>query len=245
MLSQLRYNILNAQLRTWPYPHVYVPNVFPADVYAELQRQIPDPKAMIPIAEARPVKGYKERFVQDISGQMNGLTDDQKSFWHGMARTLRTKAFRDVMVTRFRPFIAERFKNQPVKLFDETLLVEDITHYSLGPHTDTPAKVVTVLFYLPKDDSQAHLGTSLYVPKHVGRTCPGGPHYIHEDFERAATMPFLPNSMFAFVKSDVSFHGVEPVTDPDVRRWLLLYDIKAELPVEQPRKAMAKEPAGG
>ena len=29
-----------------------------------------------------------------------------------------------------------------VRLFDETLLVEDITNYSLGPHTDTPAKVV-------------------------------------------------------------------------------------------------------
>ena len=31
----------------------------------------------------------------------------------------------------------------------------------------------------------------------------------------------------AFVKSDIAFHGVEPVTEPDVRRWLLLYDIKA------------------
>lgn len=39
-------------------------------------------------------------------------------------------------------------------------------------------------------------------------------------------MPFLPNSMFAFVKADTSFHGVEPVTDPDVRRWLRLYDIE-------------------
>ena len=245
MLSQLRYNILNAPLRTWPYPHVYVPNIFPADVYAELQRNIPDPKSMIPIAEARPVKGYKERFVQDVSGPMEALSEDQRAFWRGLSDTLRTKAFRNVMVDRFRPYLEKRFKGETVRLYDETLLVEDITNYSLGPHTDTPAKVVTVLFYLPKDDSQAHLGTSLYVPKEAGRTCPGGPHYPHEGFERAATMPFLPNSMFAFVKSDVSFHGVEPVADPDVRRWLLLYDIKAELTAEQKQKLKAAEPANG
>ena len=46
-------------------------------------------------------------------------------------------------------------------------------------------------------------------------------------------MPFRPNSMLAFVKSDNTFHGVEPVLDPDTRRWLLLYDIKAHV-VPQP-----------
>ncbi len=115
-----------------------------------------------------------------------------------------------------------------MRLSEETLLVEDITHYALGPHTDTPAKVITVLFYLPKDESQAHLGTSIYMPKDRAWRCPGGPHHGYAGFDRVATMPFMPNSMFAFVKTDNSFHGVEPVTDPDVRRWLLLYDIKAQ-----------------
>jgi hypothetical protein len=86
--------------------------------------------------------------------------------------------------------------------------------------------VITVLFYLPRDRSQAHMGTSIYQPKNPEFVCPGGPHYGYSDFNRVATMPFLPNSMFAFVKGDRSFHGVEPVTDPDVRRWLLLYDIR-------------------
>jgi hypothetical protein len=38
--------------------------------------------------------------------------------------------------------------------------------------------------------------------------------------------------MFAFVKTDNSFHGVEPVTDPDTKRWLLLYDVYVR---EQPQ----------
>lgn len=231
MLNELAYSILNAPLRTHPYPHVYVPNVFPPEVYAELQRQIPHPDAMIPIEKARPVKGYKERFVQDISGPLDGLTDPQKAFWRAMSRALLGGGFRSVMIERFKPFFVERFKDLgPVKIYDESLLVEDITNYALGPHTDAPQKVITVLFYLPKDDSQRDLGTSIYMPKEPGRRCPGGPHHAYEDFDRVATMPFLPNSMFAFVKTDNSFHGVQPVTEPDVRRWLLLYDIKAKLP---------------
>jgi hypothetical protein len=41
-------------------------------------------------------------------------------------------------------------------------------------------------------------------------------------------MPFKPNSLFTFVKGDNSFHGVEPVGDPDTRRWLLLFDVFTE-----------------
>ena len=39
----------------------------PRDFYALLQRNSPDPKAMIPIEQTRPVRGYKERFVLEMS----------------------------------------------------------------------------------------------------------------------------------------------------------------------------------
>lgn len=235
---QLFYNIANAPIRPFPYPHIYVPEVFPADFYKSLQENIPDPSAMIPIEEARPVKGYKERFVLDITGPKAGLDETQSAFWGGMATALLSGRFRDLMMNKFMAQVQKRFHGAgSIRIYDETLLVEDITEYALGPHTDAPTKVITVLFYLPKDGSQAHLGTSIYMPKDPARTCPGGPHYGYEGFDRVATMPFMPNSMFAFVKGDQSFHGVEPVKDPDVRRWLLLYDIKAKLTPPTPPAA--------
>jgi hypothetical protein len=128
-------------------------------------------------------------------------------------------------MSKFGQYMTERFGAGPASLRDEALLVQDITNYKLGPHTDTLRKVITLLFYLPKDTSQAHLGTSIYRPKDPAFRCPGGPHHPHDQFERLETMPFLPNSLFAFFKTDNSFHGVEPVADPDTRRWLLLYDL--------------------
>jgi len=56
------------------------------------------------------------------------------------------------------------------------------------------------------------------------------------------TMPFLPNSLFAFLKTHNSFHGVEPIQETGVRRDLLLYDIKVENPPEMARQASSAQP---
>jgi len=235
LARQLAYGIFNAPIRPFPYPHIYVENIFPQEVYARLQENIPHPDAMIPIEQARSVRGYKERFVLDISSPMETVTDQQRAFWREMRDVLLGGGIRNVFLNKFKAQIQERLSQMVgAALYDESLLVEDITRYALGPHTDAPPKVITVLFYLPPDNSQIHLGTSLYMPKDPARRCPGGPHYKFDEFDRVATMPFAPNSMFAFVKNDLSFHGVEPVTDPDVKRWLLLYDIRVRMPAVQP-----------
>lgn len=229
----LAYQVGNAEMKMFPYPHFFVENVFPADFYSTLQANIPDPQAMLPIAEVRPVKAYKERFVLDFSGpQFAKLPAAQQAFWAEMHKWLVGGRFGGLVVEKFRPFIEQRFGNDPkLELYDETLLVQDITNYSLGPHTDAQHKVITLLFYLPKDESKRHLGTSIYLPKDGNFRCPGGPHYKHDAFDRVWTMPFVPNALFAFFKTDNSFHGVERVLDEDTRRWLLLYDIY----VRQPR----------
>ncbi len=40
-------------------------------------------------------------------------------------------------------------------------------------------------------------------------------------------MPYLPNAMFAFMKTPNAFHGVEPVEGQAVRE-LLLFDIRQQ-----------------
>ena len=234
---QLAYKVANAPLNVFPYPHFYIEDIFPDDFYRELQANLPDPADMAPISQVRPVKGYKERFVMELRGpQLEKLPESKRSFWADLYQWLVGNRFGELVTSRFGQLIHQRFQNANVKLYDEALLIQDITNYSLGPHTDTPRKVMSFLFYLPKDDSQRHLGTSIYVPKEPGFRCPGTAHHPHEKFERMWTAPFMPNSLFAFFKTDVSFHGVEPVKDPDCRRWLLLYDLYV---AEQPAPNVA------
>ena len=224
----LTYKVGNAPFNMFPYPHFYLQNVFPADFYQKLQQNLPDPQAMISLEKARGTKGYDERFVLDLAPKgLAALPEDKRAFWSAVHEGLVIKGnFGSMIFEKFKPFIKQRFAGRTdIEFYSEALLVQDLTNYKLGPHSDSLRKVVTMLFYLPADDRQSHMGTSLYLPKDGKFRCPGGPHYPHELFSRLHTNPFLPNSLFAFFKTDNSFHGVEPVSDPNTRRWLLLYDI--------------------
>ncbi len=225
---QLAYKVGNAQFNMFPYPHFYIPDVFPTEFYKDIQKNLPDPQAMLPIEQVRPVKGYKERFVLEMSEEhLATLPEAKRAFWKHFSEWLVGSGnFGNLVFTKFKPFIEQRFAGKTnLQFYSEALLVQDTTNYKLGPHTDSPRKVVTMLFYLPPNESQRHMGTSMYLPKDGAFTCPGGPHHERDKFVRLHTNPFMPNSMFAFFKTDNSFHGVEPVADPDTQRWLLLYDI--------------------
>ena len=226
--THLAYKIANAEIKLFPFPHIYLENVFPLDFYKNILDNLPRADDMLPIESVRPVKGYKERFVLELNDEhLKTLPDSKNNFWKKLKQMLVDDArFGNLVFSKFESFISKRFGDKKnLKFFSESLLVEDTTNYALGPHTDSPRKVITMLFYLPADTSQAHLGTSIYIPNDPEFKCAGGPHYGREGFTRVHTNPFLPNSLFAFVKSDKSFHGVERLLDPDSRRWLLLYDI--------------------
>lgn len=232
----LAYRLGNAPVHKYPFPHCYFEDAFPAEYYRKMIDHLPAPQEMVPIAQARGVKGYDERFVFDFSAKsLSALPPAQQEFWSSLHQWMVVKGYFNTLVfQRMKPYIAKRFGDTAgLKLYSEALLVQDTVNYSLGPYTDAVRKVVTLLFYLPADDTQAHLGTSIYVPNDPAFTCKGGPHHPRPAFTRMKTQAFLPNSLFAFVKTDRSFHGVEPVTGANTRRWLLLYDIYLrEKPIE-------------
>ena len=228
---QMLYRIGNAPIRPFPFPHICVRDVFPADFYAELLRRLPPREAFAPLSKARPMNSDvydKTRSVLVLDpGSVGRLAEPYRDFWERMARMLLGGALGNLVFQKFGQFIQARFQNQPnPDFFDEALLVRDSENYALGPHTDSPAKVISFLFYLPADDSRSHLGTSIYVPKDRQFACPGGPHYPFDRFDRMLTMPYVPNGLFAFLKTPNSFHGVEPVRDAGVQRDLLLYDVR-------------------
>jgi hypothetical protein len=238
------YRIGNAPIHLYPFPHVYVRDVFPADFYAELLRHLPPSDAFSPLSKVRPMGSDvydKTRSVLVLTPEHVGkLAEPYRGFWERIARMLLSGNLGNLLFGKFGQLLQNRFQGEgELEFLDEALLVQDSQNYALGPHTDTPAKVLAFLFYLPTDDSKSHLGTSIYVPKDPAFTCPGGPHYGFDRFERMLTMPYLPNSLFGFLKTSNSFHGVEPVNDADVRRNLLLYDVKVK-----PRPQVATPPGG-
>ena len=232
---QVLYKIANAPIREFPFAHIYVQDVFPPDFYRQIRANLPPKSAYSVLAESgRVSKEYPDtRYVLKLPENLAGVDVLQRQFWSEIGNWLLGGSFGRTMLLKFAPYLEPRLGDlSRCGFYDEALLVQDYTTYFLGPHTDAPQKVLSFLFYLPADESLSHLGTSIYVPSDPGFQNDGTGHFTYENFLRAADMPFLPNSLFAFAKSSVSFHGVEPVKEEGVRRDLLLYDIKVNNPPE-------------
>jgi hypothetical protein len=223
-------SIRNAPVRESPFRHCYIRDVFPRDYYELIQRNLPDHADMISNGQAGRGAQLTSRFVLELKPQfLQTLPEGKKQFWNEFARWILADPFKACTLGKFAELVERRFSAAGgVEFNSDAVLVEDLTNHRMGPHTDHPRKALAILFYLPKDDSQAHLGTSIYVPKESGFVCPGGPHHQVDGFELVTTFPFLPNSLFMFAKTDNSFHGLEPVDDPDCRRWLLMFNVIAK-----------------
>jgi len=229
----VQYRIANAPMHEFPYPHIYVRDIFPQEFYSRLRSNLPSEAHLRTLRSmGRVADDYPDtRLVMPLRQEHTAkLEPAQRAFWEELMGWMLGPTFGQLMIAKFAAYLQHRFNDLRAQRFgDEALVVRDRTTYSLGPHTDAQDKVLSFLFYLPPDASLAQLGTSLYVPKEAGFTCQGGMRYPFEAFRRMQTMEYLPNTLFAFMKTHDSFHGVEPITQPGVQRDLLLYDIKVML----------------
>ena len=217
-----------------PFPHIIVDGIFPDWYYEAMLENFPDEEALVSIAETGGVsKGsYKERFcVKFNTASLARLTPEKRKFWVDFGSWIYSDLFIGGFINKFAEVLNNRLQSicgngEIFSVRSSALLVSDRTNYAIGPHTDSPQRLISSLFYMPHDESLKEFGTSLYKPKDPMFTCWGGPHHRFENFERTGTLDFLPNRMVAFPKSERCFHGVEPIKRENIDRRLLINDIR-------------------
>lgn len=248
----VRYQIGNAQLRQYPFPHFYVRPVFPEDFYQELLTHLPPTEVLKPIGEygtsgqldtnTGKMKAVEPRFIADLST----LEEDEEArgaghLWRDVSTWLLSDAFRDFMVHRFEAGMRERFGDyERVVTEVDGRFVRDFTQYLIHPHTDQPRKLVSLLFYLAPDESLRRHGTVVFRPLDPAMRCEGSARHDFHLFKKVATMPFMPNALFGFFKTNYSFHGVEEIKDQRIERNVLLYNIYVNKVVKKKASAAGR-----
>ena len=230
VFNHLLYRIANAQIHTYPYTHFYIENIFPPDFYDEMIGKFPDEaqfKSLVEMGNAPPGT-YENRYVLPLKpNDLSQLPFDQLMFWSHFSQAFAQEVWPKTLLGKFHSDIRNRFGDHYLHtaFYSKVELLSDQSEYAIGPHTDHPRRVLTLLFYLPSSTKQAHLGTSLYRPKDPYFRCEGLKHHTHEGFTKVFKVPFLPNSVFGFIKSDHSFHGVESIGKQECPRRLLNYTL--------------------
>jgi hypothetical protein len=211
----------SARVEVDPFPHYYLEDVFPEDYYQELLRHLPGSDIYENLYEVTTLKldHFRHRIQRDLTGGWtSSLPPELQSFWNPFNEWFLSPQLAQAVLESFaeplRPRIGEKESWPEVSV--EAQFIRHRAGYFLGPHSDLYTKLVVLLLYLAPDDGAERLGTSLYRPKAEGFTCPDSKHYPFEDFIRVKTAPYKPNSLLAFVRSDISFHGLDPLTAHDV-----------------------------
>ena len=253
IISHVVERLREAEVSLDPYPHYCLENVFPDDYYQEILRNLPASQSYQNLYEVTTLKldHFKHRDQRDMTnGWTNELPAHQKEFWDEFDSWFLGDELAQAALETFAVQMDDKFGagSKWPEASVESQLIRHRAGYFLGPHSDLWTKLVVLLFYLAPDERAAHLGTSLFRPKDPNFTCPNSTHYPFTDFVKVKTAPYKPNSLLAFFRSDVSFHGLEPLSESDVESsgrdliQYVLYDKAArEQQLQERRLAAARQ----
>lgn len=194
-----------------PFHHLQLCDVFPAAIYAAMLEAMPGPQDYRPMSGrtkyTRMQGGGGTRTKIDLFPEfIRHLPRPQRPVWQSVGRALCSEAVREAFRRRLAPALERRFgaRYRSLGMYPIPILTRDVPGYRIGVHPDTRSKAMTIQLYLPPDRAIEHVGTVFH--RRTGE----------QAFERAAQMPFAPNTGYAFAVGDDTYHSVDTV-GPEVR----------------------------
>ncbi len=231
--------INRSALSAVPFEHCVVDDVLPNEVFEAIHENWPSDEIMVPLPEigrttsaksGQSKRAYMERHVMLLEKRfLEKLPEPRQRFWVDVAHAVMDPPVVHAVYEKFQSALFPRVSHldSNISLDPEMLVVSDRSNYAIGPHTDSKARFVSMLYYLSPGEQYRSYGTGLYEPKNPDMEINELRHYGFDDFTRHSRVDFVPNRLVAFPRSDRSFHGVEPVPVENCDRRLLIVNIRA------------------
>lgn len=194
-----------------PFDHLVLTDIFPADIYTQILEWLPPSHYYRGLnhSEALLPDGRSARLQFPlVPGNVARLPEGARQFWHAMAAAVHSREVECAYKHKFREAL-ERVSGKAlasIRLRPYATLFRDVGGYKISVHPDSPRKAITTQFYLPRDESQLHLGTVFHEASPEG------------GYAQVQAMRFAPNTGYAFAVSPTSFHSVNPMRADDQPR---------------------------
>jgi hypothetical protein len=194
-----------------PFHHLVFDRVFPHDVYAAMLTAMPLASDYRPMSGRSKdhdlTNGTPTRVKTDLFPEyIRRLPPEKRAVWDVVGRALCSPEVKLAFMQRLAPGLLRRFGADfaAVGMYPVPVLTRDIPGYKIPPHPDTRWKGITVQFYLPRDDTTAHIGTIFH------ERLPDG------SLPKQMQMKFSPNTGYAFAVADDTWHSADTV-GPEVK----------------------------
>lgn len=235
VLVHMLMRLASAPAEDQPFPHFFVEEVLPAHIYQQLLENLPPTEIMHPMGERhRNSDGVHNRYELPLGPEMFAqLSTEQAELWCGVHKALVAPQFKQAVFAKLSRGLSFRFgipasEVNTIAGYPRCNLMRETEGYYIAPHPDTRKKLVTMQFALPRDRSQADLGTTFYERSMAPRDWISVPR----GFRRAKQMPFLPNCCYGFAVINSlrlkSWHGREVMHGEQGTRNSILHVYYAE-----------------
>ena len=221
--------IESSKIINTPCEYSVVDNVLPEKLFNQVSLNWPS-EVMIPIPETGRTRKYNERKVMLFqSNFLNNLDEVKRSFWLLMLNTLISPEVINSCYHKFKNTLDKRVLHLGGidKISSEMLVVSDSNNYSIGPHTDSRSRFISLLLYLSKDSKYQNSGTCFYQPRDKKMSVQHLKHHKFNDFSLEKRIKYMPNRLVIFPRTDLSYHGVENIEIDECDRRLIIVNIKA------------------
>jgi hypothetical protein len=187
-----------------PFVHLVFDRVFPDDIYARMLANMPEASDYRPMhGRSRGLDladGTHTRVKIDLFPEyIRHLPPQKRAVWDVVGRALCSRPVKQAFMRRLALPLTRRFGKHAVGMYPIPVLTRDIPGYLITPHTDTRWKGITVQLYLPRDRSNANIGT-IFHEKLADGSLP-----------KVKQMSFAPNSGYAFAVGTDTWHSADPV----------------------------------
>eukprot|EP00242_Pyramimonas_sp_CCMP2087_P012748 CAMPEP_0198199794 /NCGR_PEP_ID=MMETSP1445-20131203/2955_1 /TAXON_ID=36898 /ORGANISM="Pyramimonas sp., Strain CCMP2087" /LENGTH=314 /DNA_ID=CAMNT_0043869693 /DNA_START=334 /DNA_END=1278 /DNA_ORIENTATION=- len=212
-----------------PYEHIVIHDVFHPELYACMLAHLPKPGANYGGTISKGLRNYFKVMDRAMGGyavpkaftrsQAKFLLPTFDTFWRQFSGAFSGTEFRNKWLDLFKSTLQIRFPQlqqdtHANRFYYRMDMARDGLNYFINPHTDSVAKVVTILYYMPTDLSHPELGTVAFRSKSGLKDDGRGMTFKPEmgDFKKFFTPvtqgAFVPNTVFAFAPCTSSWHGV-------------------------------------
>uniref|UniRef100_A0A7S0NAV4 Prolyl 4-hydroxylase alpha subunit Fe(2+) 2OG dioxygenase domain-containing protein n=1 Tax=Pyramimonas obovata TaxID=1411642 RepID=A0A7S0NAV4_9CHLO len=212
-----------------PFEHTVIHDVFHPELYACMLAHLPKAGANYGGTISKGLRNYFKVMDRAMGGyavpkpfmrsQAKYLLPTFESFWRQFSGAFSGTEFRDKWLDLFKSTLSMRFPQlkkdtEANRFYYRMDMARDGLNYFINPHTDSVAKVVTILYYMPLDASHPELGTVAFRSnkglKDDGRGMTWKPEMgnFKKYFTPVTQGAFVPNTVFAFAPCTSAWHGV-------------------------------------
>lgn len=206
-----------------PFWYMAIENIFPDDYYQEILENTPKGTAFYrPLSQM-----YNDRFKYELGygencnrplANLSGMSGNQRVFWESFQDTFVVKKdLANAFLSKYNKYL----HSPSLGLIGTNCrLSKDVKGYSIGVHTDRRDKILSALFYTPNRTDDAitkEWGTQVLTTKDSSFPHTTEKHHAynsdgtHDLFNIHDWVECKPNSMFSWVVTQQSYHGVPPI----------------------------------